>query len=314
MDSLRCLFMPFNFLTSTFLSSGFTSTELSREFKLLQLLMLPVSICARLQHRQLFQSCLISRNPLLCVWIGTGSQLESDFVKKSFLWPEPEVRQTCSKIQKAFFEDQIKKVLFLDPRVLGQFIAFSYIQDIRTLCVKNYVYKYVMPSMWNKWQYFANRNLSEQEKNHFRDIKKLRHLCQVCWQFLSMTADGATKLRKGHHVKNVSFPHVSTEHWGALNTLPEQTLFGELRGGHISSNWQRTWVFKLDGIHGPSFFSHTPKKPPTFCFHCLFFYSCTRSPQWRPDLYSLAQLWVAHHKELQGVCEVFHHLNSVPFI
>lgn len=121
-------------------------------------------------------------------------------------------------------------------------------------------------------------------------------------------------LRKGHHVKNVSFPHVSTEHYGALNTLPEQTLFGELRGGHITSNWQRAWVFKLDGIHGPSFLSHTPKKPPTFCFHCLFFYSCTRSPQWRPDLYSLAQLRVAHHKELQGVCEVFHHLNSVPFI
>ena len=77
-----------------------------------------------------------------------------------------------------------------------------------------------------------------------RHIKELRHLCQVCWQFLSMTADGATKLRKGHHVKNVSFPHMS-EHYGALNTLPGQTLFGELRRGHIISNLQRVGSLKL---------------------------------------------------------------------
>lgn len=69
-------------------------------------------------------------------------------------------------------------------------------------------------------------------------------------------ADRATKLWKGHNVKNVSFPHMSTEHYGALNTLPEQTVFGELR--------RRTWVFKPDGIHGPAYLSHTPQKPPLF--------------------------------------------------
>lgn len=47
--------------------------------------MLPMSICAKLQHCQLFQSCLIPQNPQLCVWIGTGSQLESDSVKKVFM-------------------------------------------------------------------------------------------------------------------------------------------------------------------------------------------------------------------------------------
>lgn len=61
-----------------------------------------------------------------------------------------------------------------------------------------------------------------------------------------MTADGATKLREGHHVKNVPFPHVS-EHYEALNTLPEQTLFGELRRGHIISNLQRVGSLKLMG-------------------------------------------------------------------
>lgn len=131
-----------------------------------------------------------------------------------------------------------------------------------------------------------------------------------------MTADGATKLRKGHRVKNVSFPLVSTQHYGALNTLPDQSLHRELRRGHITSNWQLAQVFKPDGIHGPAYVSHRPQWSPTFCFHCLFFCSSTRSPQWRPDLYSLAQLCVAHHKETQEVHDIFHQwlLNSVPFI
>lgn len=72
-------------------------------------------------------------------------------------------------------------------------------------------------------------------------------------------ADGATKLRKGHHVKNVSFPLVSTQHYGALNTLPDPTLYGELRRGHITSNWQLAQLFKPDGIHGPTYLSHAPQ-------------------------------------------------------
>lgn len=72
-----------------------------------------------------------------------------------------------------------------------------------------------------------------------------------------MAADGAVKLRKGHRVKNVSFPHVSKRPCGALNTLPEQSRrSGKLRRGHITSNWQIAWVLQPDAIHGPAFYSH----------------------------------------------------------
>lgn len=149
--------------------------------------------------------------------------------------------------------------------------------------------------------------------NRYCHKKRLTSICQPCWKFLSAAADGATKLRKGHRVKNVSFPHVSTESNGALNTLPEPALSGEQGRGHITSNLQRARSLNPDVRRGPAYSSHAPQKPPTFYFHCLFFYCCTRSSQRRPDLYSRAQLRVAHHKELQGVCEVFHRWCYIVF-
>ena len=57
-------------------------------------------------------------------------------------------------------------------------------------------------------------------------VKPVKKLSQICWQFLSMTPNGATQLRKGYHVKNVPFPHMSSEHSGSLNTARAHTLLG----------------------------------------------------------------------------------------
>lgn len=72
-------------------------------------------------------------------------------------------------------------------------------------------------------------------------------------------------------MSRMSFPHMSTEHYGALNTLPEQTLFGELRRGHITSNWQRFWVFKPDGVRGPAYLTHTLTEAALFLFPLFIF-------------------------------------------
>lgn len=150
----------------------------------------------------------------------------------------------------------------------------------------------------------------------FRCIKLVRHLCQVSWQFLSMTANEATKLRKGHRVKNVSFPHVSTEHYGALNTLPEQMLFGGQRGGHITSNLQRAEVFNPDGIRGPAYLSHTPQKPhffllPLFIF--LQFHQVSSTETWPLLLSSVTSCRPQRTTgSLWSLSPLT--LNSVPFI
>lgn len=48
-----------------------------------------MSIFAKLQHCQLFQSfSFLKTLSFNCVWIGTGSQLESDSVKKAFYDPD----------------------------------------------------------------------------------------------------------------------------------------------------------------------------------------------------------------------------------
>lgn len=129
-----------------------------------------------------------------------------------------------------------------------------------------------------------------------------------------MTASGATKLRKGHQVRNVPFLRVSTERCGALNTLTEQTAFRGQRGGHITSSLQAAWVSKPAGIHRPACLSRAPGKPPALSVLCLFFYSCTRPPQQRPDLLLLSPVTSCapeRTEEPQGVREVFHHWPKV---
>lgn len=78
-----------------------------------------------------------------------------------------------------------------------------------------------------------------------RHIKRLRSLAGL----LAVSVHDfwwSYQVEERSSCQNVSFPHMS-EHYGALNTLPEQTLFRELRRGHIISNLLRVGSLKLMG-------------------------------------------------------------------
>lgn len=106
-----------------------------------------------------------------------------------------------------------------------------------------------------------------------------------------------------HPVRNVQFPP-----W----LMALQTLFGELGKGHIAFNLQRFWVFKLEGWTD----LQTPPEPPLFYFHCLFYCSFTRIPQWSSDLYSGAPLQVSVQQRTAGSLWSLSSLtlNNFPFI
>lgn len=103
---------------------------------------------------------------------------------------------------------------------------------------------------------------------------------------------------------------LSLQYYSVPNTDRAETLWGaEKRAHHLqfaksfgSLNWkgwrELTWV--RDTEASPSY------------FHCLFSRVVPGLLN-RPLTFTLAQLEVAHHKELQGVCEVFHHWPEINF-